>query len=103
MHQGRTSFAIAVGEIDLATVGGLRSATHRWTRGEIDSLVVDLTAVTFIDSSGLHALLDAHRNAMRLGVHMVVITTPDSPVDSTLRLSMLDEVLPVAYEAPGPT
>jgi anti-sigma B factor antagonist len=33
-------------------------------------IVVDLTGVEFIDSSGLGALLDAHRRAGRLGIEL---------------------------------
>ena len=39
-------------------------------------LTVDLSALSFTDSSGIAVLLRAHRNMERLGGRMVVIHTP---------------------------
>jgi anti-sigma B factor antagonist len=54
------------GEIDLASVGALEDALTAGlamvASGELP-IVVDLTAVNFLGSAGLAALLDAHRRA----------------------------------------
>ncbi|MEV6601089.1 STAS domain-containing protein [Actinoplanes sp. NPDC051346] len=41
--------------------------------GRADLVVVDLTEVTFIDSSGIHALVTAHHAARRAGKRLHVV------------------------------
>lgn len=55
-----------VGEHDLSTAGGLRDALDR-ALAEGASVVVDLSAVTFVDSSVIGALVSAHRRAAAEG------------------------------------
>lgn len=47
------------GELDLASSGLLDQALSNWRWREIDGVVLDLSAVTFIDSAGLGAVLTA--------------------------------------------
>jgi anti-sigma B factor antagonist len=66
-------FVIRVaGEIDTATVNTLASAIHAIDPGDCASVIVDLQDVSFIDSSGLRALLvsrqDLHERGIRLQV-----------------------------------
>jgi anti-anti-sigma factor len=56
---GTTVRVIATGEIDLATVSMLRRHTSFYLADHAEIVVLDLSAVSFIDSSGLHALLQA--------------------------------------------
>ncbi|MFJ4894784.1 STAS domain-containing protein [Streptomyces sp. NPDC088788] len=53
------------GEIDDDTAGLLRDAL-RFDDG-VSGVVVDLGAVTFLDSSGIHVLFAAHRDAVAAG------------------------------------
>jgi anti-sigma B factor antagonist len=48
------------GEIDLASAGALERALHAAEAGQ-DRLVVDLGGLSFIDSTGIHVLLEAQR------------------------------------------
>jgi anti-anti-sigma factor len=53
-----------VGEIDMSTVGTLRREVDA-ARDEVATVLLDLSGVTFIDSTGLHLLLEAsHRSAI---------------------------------------
>lgn len=49
------------GEVDLATVDDLQGAIDAAFDGGPTDVVVDLTAATFMDSTGLKALVMAHR------------------------------------------
>jgi anti-sigma B factor antagonist len=49
------------GEVDLDTVAALRAQADRALRDRPPELVLDLTGVDFLDSSGLGALLDLQR------------------------------------------
>jgi anti-sigma B factor antagonist len=65
-HNGCTVVA-AVGEIDLATAPTFRKALVDAVTAESPQLVIDLTAVTFMDSTGLAALVSARRRADERG------------------------------------
>jgi anti-sigma B factor antagonist len=56
-------------------------------------LVVDLTAVDFIDSSGISALLRLRRNALQRAIEVRLRGVPDH-VAVLLRISGLEQVLP---------
>jgi anti-anti-sigma factor len=61
------------GEIDLSTVEQLREAiTREIERGEVAAVLIDLDGVTFLDSTGIGALVQgrglASRHGKRLGV-----------------------------------
>jgi anti-anti-sigma factor len=56
------------GELDLATVDILRSAAEeQMTGGGLGELEMDLAELTFLDSSGLGALLQIRSDAMARG------------------------------------
>jgi len=59
-HEGRVRRLTPVGELDIATAGELRGAFEA-VLGDADAeaevIVVDLGELTFMDSTGLHALL----------------------------------------------
>jgi len=66
---GTTVRIAARGELDISTVGALREKTSSELAGDGEIVVIDLTEVTFIDSSGLQAVLEAaQRAAQRLRV-----------------------------------
>lgn len=82
------------GEIDLYSVDRLRAALWRAEALTLagDPLVVDCSKVTFLDSSGLHALCDT---AERIGLHgaEIVLRNPPGWVRRTICAAGLDHVL----------
>ncbi len=52
----------ATGEIDMSTMALLRRELDM-ARGEAATALLDLSGVTFIDSTGLHLLLEASRSS----------------------------------------
>ena len=83
-RQGALVCATVEGEIDMSNAasleGGLREAL-----ADGDGLVLDLTAVTFLDSAGVR-LLDHLVAACEPETGLRVVTAPDGPVPFTLRL-----------------
>ena len=64
------------GELDMVgAVGVDRELGDAMARG-VDALVVHLDEVTFIDSSGLRALLEATQFAERCGVSLKILPGP---------------------------
>jgi anti-sigma B factor antagonist len=57
-------------------------------------VVIDLTRVSFIDSTGLSALLLAEKEARRLGVQLR-LAVGEPAVINFLRLTGLDEIFPL--------
>ena len=51
------------GELDLAGCPGLESALQEAERAHADRIIVDLEALTFIDSIGLQTMLQASRRS----------------------------------------
>jgi anti-anti-sigma factor len=84
-----------VGEVDLSTSPDLRAQLDQlWDSGWTD-IVVDLRDVTFMDSSGVHVLLDHHRRAARGGMSFAIIDGAPS-VSRLLSLTGLDALLTYA-------
>jgi anti-sigma B factor antagonist len=67
----------ARGEVDVATAPALRDGLDEALDHDIGTVVVDLTGVTFIDSTGLGVLIGARRRCMEAGRELrVVVVEP---------------------------
>ncbi len=66
------------GELDLESATVLRAVLGEYLDAGFPRLVLDLRAVTFMDSSGLHLLLEAQRDARARGVELSVRPGPPS-------------------------
>jgi anti-anti-sigma factor len=58
---------VADGELDLATAPALRDALVTAEASDASTIVLDIDAVGFIDSSGLRALIEAHARSEQNG------------------------------------
>jgi anti-anti-sigma factor len=64
---GEDRIVVAVrGDVDLGTVDALSQALEQATRGG-GQVVIDMTDVTFLDSTGVRVLVEAYRSAQRSG------------------------------------
>ncbi|MGK2878934.1 MAG: STAS domain-containing protein [Solirubrobacterales bacterium] len=86
------------GELDIATVDQLSAALERLSIAGAERLIIDLSAVTFMDSSGLRVLILANRDAASGGYEFVVVTG-DSPAKRVLELTRMDEHMQVIESA----
>jgi anti-sigma B factor antagonist len=67
-RNGARAVLILAGDLDLATVGVLHdAAAAQLASGDVRDLVLDLNGVTFLDSSGLGAMLQLRGDAMAAG------------------------------------
>lgn len=67
------------GEITFSNVGELNRRLNAALTGDTRHVVVDLTEVTFIDSSGLSALLTASKRARERGGEVALVVTTSEP------------------------
>lgn len=82
------------GDVDLQSAPALSAALADLQREHSGDVVIDLTAVTFLDSSGLGAIVTAH-HAIAAAGHRVLLVCTDARILKIIRLTRLDEVVPV--------
>ena len=80
------------GALDMLAAPRLRDAIARSVSPESPSVVVDLTATPFVDSSGLGVLVGGLRRARQHGGDLRIAGAQDQ-VMTVLRLTSLDQVL----------
>jgi anti-sigma B factor antagonist len=89
------------GDLDIASVGDLRAALSAAAREGAGAVIVDLSQVTFIDSSGLGALVELHRRLRRSGRRLVVVAPGGSAPAVLLDLAGLRGRLPISETRRG--
>lgn len=80
-------------EIDITNAEALRSALLNAAANGHGTLVVDMTRTRFCDSSGLHALIAAHRRAEAQG-REVLLVIPGTTVLRVFALTGMDTLIP---------
>ena len=80
------------GEFDMHVAAAFKEATDACLGRDAKDLVVDLTAVPFIDSSGIGALLGRYRRIEHLGGKMLLVGAC-AAVERILRLSGVLQVM----------
>jgi anti-sigma B factor antagonist len=81
------------GEVDLLTAGQISEAANAAMGDGADRLVLDLSGVTFIDSTGLRTVVEVDRAARRRGMELV-LRPADDRVQRVFALSGLLDRLP---------
>jgi anti-anti-sigma factor len=89
-----TAATIAVrGELDISTVGRLEQVRDELLAQSPPELLIDLSAVEFVDSSGLKVLLETHWLAQQNG-WTLRISKPAASVMKVFTVSGADRHLP---------
>jgi anti-sigma B factor antagonist len=84
----------ASGELDMATTPQLRERLRELIEAGARRLVIDLTAISFMDSVALAAILTARRDLADVG-RMAVVIAPDSYPRLVFEIAGLPEFLNV--------
>lgn len=91
---------IVHGSLDLPEVGPLRAVLTEICAGDAPAVVVDLTHVTFLGSSGLGVLVQARQDLDQMGRRLIV-RGASPPIRRTFEITKLDHVFEVEEPA-GP-
>ena len=76
-RSGDTTVVDLSGELDIATVPGLRTvATEELERNGCDSLVFDLSELSFLDSTGIGCWVEIRSSATERGKQMTIRNVP---------------------------
>jgi len=81
----------ATGEIDLSTIAALRREIDA-ARHAAPATLLDLAGVTFIDSTGLHLLLEASRDSARSDWGFFIVR-PSRAVQRLIEVSQTGDLL----------
>jgi anti-sigma B factor antagonist len=92
-HVGRRAVLAIAGEVDIQTAGDLQTAIET-ARSRALEIWVDLSDTTFMDSSGLHALVQSRARLIEASRRLVLIC-PQGPVLRVLTLTGLDQLFEI--------
>ena len=101
-EQGATSTIAVEGEWDLAQQTASTDAIDHALDRRPACLVLDLSQLSFIDSSGVHVLINAHNRCAAQATHLVIIPGPRA-VQRVFEICNLIERLPFADHNPQPS
>src|ERR1700733_13942673 len=93
-HDDHESVVSVAGELDVLTVPRLKTTVDDIIRRRAGDVVIDLTHTEFIDSIGLHALLNIQRRLGERSRRLIVICA-SGPVRRAMDLARLSEILGV--------
>lgn len=80
------------GELDLSTVASVEEELRRLESSTNGVLVLDLSKLTFLDSTGLRCVVTADERAREAGRRLVIVRGP-VPVQRVFAITRLDERL----------
>ena len=80
------------GEVDLTTSDSLQRSIERMTS---PTVVLDLSRVAFLDSSGIRAIDRSRRRLVSQERSLLIVSPPDTPSAWTLRVAGFDRDLVV--------
>ena len=82
------------GEADVTNCDALREVLDAQVAAHPRTLIIDLGALRFMDSSALHVILRSNRAMDRQG-GVLALASPREPVAKMLRLTAADQLIPV--------
>ena len=94
-HHGGTVAAVLEGEMDTASAGEVAIKLRRLAANRLHRIVIDLSAVTYLDSAGINLLyaVAGEVRARQQELHLVV--APGSPIERMLKIVGADRAFPV--------
>jgi anti-sigma B factor antagonist len=87
-----------VGELDLSSVAKVQEELRRAEASSPATLVVDLSKLTFLDSTGLRCIVTADQRAREEGRRIVIVRGPDA-VQRVFTITRLDDRLEMVDDA----
>lgn len=82
------------GELDVSTAGGLYREFAQLNRDGVVHVALDMTALEFIDSTGISAIIAEHKRTAAAGGELIILT-PHRNVRRVFEVAGLMDVLDV--------
>jgi anti-anti-sigma factor len=86
------------GELDLATTPVLMESLEACEHDDESVVTLDLTELSFLDASGLKAILNAHRRAIRRAGCGITLLNPSHDIRRLLELTAIDLTIAVVED-----
>jgi len=83
------------GELDLATAGGVQRELERVEDTDAKAIVLDLSGLTFMDSTGLRLVMSAHARS-RADANRLRLMRGSRAVQRVFELTGVEQMLPFA-------
>ena len=104
--------AHVTGEVDMSNAEDVGETVIKATPNEAQGVVLDLSAVEYLDSAGIYVIYGMRASLQARGQALILVIPPSSPVHDSLRLAGADrpgevadgveEALAVFDSAPPP-
>jgi|SRR5919198_4210203 anti-anti-sigma factor len=95
---GDVVIATVAGEIDMSNAAELAGAIRTRVSNQTLGLVLDLTAVTYLDSAAIHAIFELREQLSHRGQELRLVFPPPGAA-LALTLAGVPDVIPVASTA----
>ncbi len=89
-----------IGELDLSSVPKVQEELRRVEAKSPPTVVLDLSKLSFLDSTGLRCIVTADERAREDGRRVVIVRGPD-PVQRVFTITRLEERLEMVDDAAG--
>jgi anti-anti-sigma factor len=93
-HVQGCAVVVAAGEIDLCTSSALHDALSEAAK-TADRVIIDLTGVTFLDSTGMGAMVDALNQDHHRQRGTLCLVGPSGSVRKALEITQLTKMFPI--------
>jgi anti-sigma B factor antagonist/stage II sporulation protein AA (anti-sigma F factor antagonist) len=94
-EDGRALVVRVEGEIDLSNADSIRDDVTRAVPQDAAGIALDLTATTYLDSSGIRLLFDLAERLHSRRQQLVLVVTDQALVRRVILLTKLDDAVPL--------
>ena len=78
--------AVVTGEVDMSNAASVRQQIAESVTPSDDSLLVDLSELSFIDSAGLHMMIELGTVLDERRQHLLLCVSHDSPIERAIEI-----------------
>lgn len=100
LRRGDKTIVRLAGDLDFATVAEVKPVLEEECARHPRQLVLDLSGVEFLDSSGIFLLATVHKRLTADGCSLIV-TNPSAAASRALEITAMDRVLHVTHTSPA--
>jgi anti-sigma B factor antagonist len=96
LRDGHKTIVCLAGDLDFATVAEVMPVMEEECARSPGQLVLDLSRVEFLDSSGISLLVTVHKRLAADGCSLIV-TNPSPAASRVLEVAVVDQVLSITH------
>jgi anti-anti-sigma factor len=102
-HVGDRWILKVTGEIDISNAPGVAASVEDLIPNGADTLVIDLSGTTYLDSAGVHLLFVLTQRLQTRRQSLLLVVPRTAPIRAVLELTGLTRIIPVVDELDGVT